>query len=117
MLLSGTSSVLHFPLQPSEPHLTRYLREVKHFDDNTINNEIYVVWTYAYLPFLLLCAPIASVIGDVNTVAIGALCRVFTRFILIFGTQKWHMVVMEIFYSGGSAAETVFFAYVYTVLP
>lgn len=27
------------------------------------------------------------------------------------------MIVMEIFYSGGSAAETVFFAYVYTVVP
>jgi hypothetical protein len=36
--------------QPSEPHLTFYLVNTKHFTDDEVNDEVYTVWTYSFFP-------------------------------------------------------------------
>jgi hypothetical protein len=46
----------------------------------------------------------------------GALCRLATRFLLLWGRGLGAMQVMQVFYGAGVAAETVFNAYVFALV-
>lgn len=102
--------------QPSEPHLTRYFVDHKGFLPGVVNNEIYPVWTYAYLPLLLLAAPLAEAWGYRRVILLGTSFRVATRILLLFGSSKAVMQLMEALYAGGSVAEIVLAAYVFRVV-
>ena len=109
-----------YSLQPSEPHLTSYLKTVKHFGDDTVNNDIYPVWTYAYFGLAVggtcaLVAPVAIRLRDV--ILIGTLGRVATRFLLIFASSLPAMQLMQVTYAAGSVAELMFAAFVFEVTP
>lgn len=102
--------------QPSEPHLTRYFIDDKGFASDVVNDQIYPVWTYTYLPLLFVSAPLAEFIGYRHVIIIGTLCRVGTRILLLVGTGTVTMQIMEGLYAGGSVAEIVLSAYVFRVV-
>ena len=117
------------PLQPSEPHLTAYLKNIKHFSDDAVNNAIYPVWTYGYLVLMALASAFLVGVHALpglrarsgstlrGIILVGALGRVATRFLLIFGTSLGAMQLMQFTYACGSVAETLFGAYVLQVAP
>ncbi|KAA0154102.1 hypothetical protein FNF29_02725 [Cafeteria roenbergensis] len=102
--------------KPSEPHLTRYLQDEKGFSSHVVNDEIYPVWTYAYLPLLFVSAPLAEFWGYKRVIILGTGLRLGTRILLLVGTGKVAMQVMEALYAGGSVAEIVLSAYVFRVV-
>jgi hypothetical protein len=92
--------------QPSEPHLTRYIRE-QGFNDKEINEMIYPVGTYAYLPWLLLLSLLARLTSVRTAVLCGATGRIGTRLLLLYAANVSAMQLMELFYSAGECcAET-----------
>lgn len=131
-------------LQPSEPHLTSYLKLVKHFTSDEVNNAIYPVWTYAYCGLMLLTVPCLAVAYTHSrrvssssmppgsrsqrcrldtgkllwfVIVLGSLGRVITRFLLLYGTSLFTMQFMQVTYAAGSVTETLFSAYVFDVTP
>jgi hypothetical protein len=96
--------------------LTRYFLDDKDFASDVVNDQIYPVWTYTYLPLLFVSAPLAELIGYRQVIIIGTMCRVGTRVLLLVGTGTAAMQVMEALYAGGSVAEIVLSAYVFRVV-
>lgn len=88
----------------------------KHFSADQVNNEIYPWASYAYLPFLLGLGPLAEVFSYRGAILYGILGRVATRVLLLYGRSLLSMQLMQVAYALGTAAEDVFFAYVYYVV-
>eukprot|EP01038_Epipyxis_sp_PR26KG_P010731 gene10731-14415_t len=89
----------------------------ENFSMNQVNNMIYPWSTYAYLPFLLLLGTFAELFSYQIAILIGISGRVVTRFLLLYGKSLIDMQLMQVVYSLGTAAEDVFSAYVYYVIP
>lgn len=102
--------------KPSEPHISTYLREVKHFTDVDIYTQIYPWWTYSTLVLVFVSAFLAEFVGYKLSLILGACGRVATRFLLLFGTELWHMQMMQVFYALGTTAEIVFYAYIFHIV-
>lgn len=102
--------------KPCEPHLTRYLRS-KGLSDFEINNEVYPVWTYSYLPLLLLGGLLSELLGYVPVIVAGSVARLGTRAVLLWGSSLRWMQASQVLYATGSVAEVVFFSYTFQVVP
>ena len=85
----------------------------KNFSENEVNNSIYPCSTYAYLPALLLLCPLAELVSYRLAILVGIAGRVITRFLLLFGTSLISMQFMQVTYSIGTAAEDIFYAYIF----
>jgi len=109
-------SLLSF--KPSEPHLSHYLRDVKGFTRDAVNNDIYPVYTYTSLVVVSLLAASEvcgvganRIVNDKVIIVFGCLNRIVTRFLLLFGTSLLDMQLMQVTYSMGIVSEVVFQAY------
>ena len=89
----------------------------KHFSADQVNNDIYPVSTYAYLPLLLLLGTGAELVSYRAAVLVGAFGRVLTRFLLLYTDSVPAMQTMQVCYSAGTAAEDVFAAFVFKAVP
>lgn len=89
----------------------------KNFPESVVNNDIYPWSTYAYLPFLLVFGPFAELVSYRIAILVGIMGRVVTRFLLLYGKTLVDMQLMQVAYSMGTAAEDVFTAYIYYILP
>lgn len=85
----------------------------KNFTETTVNNEIYPYSTFFYLPALLLLCPLAELYSYRMAILVGILGRVGTRFLLLFGTSLGAMQFMQVTFAIGTAAEDIFYAYVF----
>jgi hypothetical protein len=99
--------------KPSEPHLTTYLVDNVGLSDDDVNNYVYPVWTYSYLPLLILLGGAAESLDYTPVIIVGAVGRLITRLLLLFGTTVAEMQLMQITYALGSVGEIVFYAYVF----
>jgi hypothetical protein len=111
-----------------------YLLQVKGFTGDAVWNDIFPVFTYSFFVFTLLAAPAtqarprilllsllqalaltlsAQVFGCKPCIVAGALCRLATRFLLLYGRSLTSMRVMQVAYGAGVSAEVVFSAYVF----
>ena len=61
-------------------------------------------------------ALLAEVIGAQPVILLGLLCRECTRVVLIFADGVPWMAAMQLAYAGGVAANTIYFAYIYSVV-
>jgi hypothetical protein len=102
--------------QPSEPHLTAFLTANKHLSDDVVNDQVYPVSTYAYLPALILAAPFAEVVGYKWSILLASLCSLGTRTLLLFGEGTGMMQWMQVLYSLGMVSETLIVSYVFRVV-
>ena len=85
----------------------------KDFTEATVNNQIYPYSTFFYLPALLLLCPLAELYSYRVAILVGILGRVVTRFLLLFGTSLGAMQLMQVTFAIGTAAEDIFYAYVF----
>jgi len=99
--------------QPSEAYLTRYLKTVKKLSSEQLDNDVWPYDTYGSFAFLLPVGVLCEVAGYKVAIGTGLICRELTRVILIWGTSVEAMATMQLTYAGATAANTVYFAYVY----
>ena len=111
-----------------------YLLQVKGFTGDAVWNDIFPVFTYSFFACTLLAAPATQarpqgvsllcckrshsprclqVFGCKPCIVAGALCRLATRFLLLYGHSLTSMRVMQVAYGAGVSAEVVFSAYVF----
>lgn len=61
--------------------------------------------------------PLTEVFSYKFAILVGIMGRVATRIILLYGTTLYQMQIMQVTYAFGTAAEDLFSAYIYTVVP
>lgn len=89
----------------------------KHFTEDQVNDEIYPVSTYAYLPFLFILGGFAEFVSYRGAILLGMSGRLATRMLLLYGVSVSDMQLMQASYALGTAAEDIFSTYIYYVLP
>lgn len=99
--------------QPSEAYLTHYLKTVKKLSSEQLDDDVWPYDTYGSFAFLLPVGVLCEVAGYKVAIGAGLICRELTRIVLIWGTSIEAMATMQLTYAGATAANTVYFAYVY----
>lgn len=82
--------------RPSEPFLTPYLNESKHFSKHEINNIIYPTWSYSQLPIFIVVLIFTDAVRYRPMIWFGALGYVATWLLLVFGTTVKQMQLMQV---------------------
>ena len=103
--------------RPSEPYLTQYLRDYKNLTKNEVNNQVYPVWSYSQLPFLVLVLATTDVLRFRPLIWLGALGYVATWVLLVFGKGVEMMQMMQVTYALGTACEISYKSYVFVAVP
>mmetsp|Transcript_79573 Transcript_79573/g.233965 ORF Transcript_79573/g.233965 Transcript_79573/m.233965 type:complete len:459 (-) Transcript_79573:101-1477(-) len=119
--------IFFLSFKPSEPHLTRYLRTVKHLTADEVNNSVYPVYTYTSLVMVVILATLKVAgfvrlrrcrhLTDKALILLGCAGRVATRLLLLFGDSLAAMQLMQVTFSLGIITEIVFYAYCLKVVP
>jgi thiamine transporter 2/3 len=103
--------------KPSEPFIEPYLRYYKGFTKEQVNVDIFSVWTYSYLAFAFLFGPLTEMGTYRVVIIVGALARLSTRFLLLFGESVLSQQLMQVAFGIGSATEVATSAVLYTLVP
>eukprot|EP00127_Corallochytrium_limacisporum_P003269 Clim_evm118s147 gene=Clim_evmTU118s147 len=105
-------------MKPSEPYITTYLNENKGFTMDQINNDIYTVYTYAWLVFLPLVGLTAEILGY-ELVLMISVCvgQMATRLLLLYGTELWHMQLMQVTFGLAESGKVAFDTILYRFFP
>jgi len=103
--------------KPSEPFLVPYLTGIKNLtidsvclfhvsyvDEFQVNDQIFPVWTYSYLAFLLPLGIFAELLSYKAVLLFGWCARLTTRLMLLFGTTVIQMQVMQIAFGPSPSA-------------
>eukprot|EP00052_Salpingoeca_macrocollata_P016259 m.130633 g.130633 ORF g.130633 m.130633 type:complete len:437 (-) comp19989_c0_seq4:42-1352(-) len=102
--------------QPSEPYLTRYLKEVKDLTDEELDTYVWPADSYGAFAFLLPTGFFADIASYPVTIGAGLACREATRVILLFAQGLSWMVLMQVTYAAATSANAVLFAFVYQIV-
>jgi len=102
--------------QPSEAFLTQYLEEVKHLNEETLDNYVWPYDTFGSFLFYLPTGIFAEQYGYASTIFLGLIFRELTRVILIFCQGTTWMAIMQVTYAGATTVNSVYFAYSFLVL-
>ena len=115
--------------KPSEPFLTPYLVQDKHFTAELVKREIYPIWTYSYFLLILPVALLAEKFGYRKVIFLEVIGHLSTRAILIFCFGLgWMQVceffipsftfkVMQVTFGLACAGELVYYSFVFKVFP
>ena len=68
---------------------------------------------YASLAFYLAAGPVSATLGLKSFLVLGALCKLCTRAILIWGSSIHAMRLMQVLFAAGGASDLILFAYLY----
>lgn len=103
--------------QPSEAYLTHYLKHDKHLTSEQLDNDVWPYDTYGSFAFLIPIGLVAEVCGYRAAIGAGLIFRQATRLLILFTGSVETMALMQLTYAGATAANTVYFAYVYMCVP
>ena len=90
-----------------------YLTDVKGFTNAQVTSDIFPVSVYASLAFYLAAGPVSAALGLKSFLVLGALCKLCTRAILIWGSSIHAMRLMQVLFAAGAASDLILFAYLY----
>ena len=90
-----------------------YLTDVKGFTNAQVTSDIFPVSVYASLAFYLAAGPVSAALGLKSFLVLGALCKLCTRAILIWGSSIHAMRLMQVLFAAGGASDLILFAYLY----
>lgn len=102
LTLPRTQAFIH--CQPSEPYLTKYLRQDKNISEADLDSKVWPADTYAALLFLLPFGLAAEHFGCIPVVIFGLLCRQATRVLLLWGEGVGMMVLMQVTYAAATGS-------------
>lgn len=103
--------------KPSEPFLVPYLIDVKGFSNDTIEQKIFPIWTYAYFVSVVICGLISEALQYKPILVLGSFARVATRLILIFGSSLAMMQATQFSFGFACGTEVLFYCYIYYLVP
>uniref|UniRef100_H2XQC9 Major facilitator superfamily (MFS) profile domain-containing protein n=2 Tax=Ciona intestinalis TaxID=7719 RepID=H2XQC9_CIOIN len=104
-------------MKPSEPFLTPYLMGLsKNFTEFEVVNEIYPVWTYAYVCFLLPVFLLTDYVKYKPVILMQGLGYIGCWILLLFAQEVPLMQVMQVSYAIATAGEIGYYSYIYSIV-
>eukprot|EP00211_Chloroparvula_japonica_P015096 CAMPEP_0119119420 /NCGR_PEP_ID=MMETSP1310-20130426/922_1 /TAXON_ID=464262 /ORGANISM="Genus nov. species nov., Strain RCC2339" /LENGTH=228 /DNA_ID=CAMNT_0007108859 /DNA_START=161 /DNA_END=843 /DNA_ORIENTATION=+ len=105
--------------KPASPYLVDFLNEEKGFSTEQIYEDIFPVWTYGQLFFMLLfgvAVEFVPYVGYRGIISFGALAYLSESLFFLFCSSLALMQVCELAVAAGVASIQIFSAYSYTVV-
>jgi len=99
--------------QPSEPYLTKYLRQDKNISEADLDSTVWPADTYAALVLLLPLGLAAEHFGCVPVILFGLCCRHVTRVLLLWGEGVGMMTLMQVTYAAATSSNAIIYAATY----
>ncbi|XP_074856050.1 thiamine transporter 1 isoform X2 [Carettochelys insculpta] len=104
-------------MRPSEPFLTRFLLGPdKNLTETQVFNEIYPVWTYAYLALLFPVFLATDYLRYKPVILLQGLSLIVTWFMLLYAQGLLAIQFLEFFYGVVSATEIAYYSYIYSIV-
>uniref|UniRef100_H2ZIX4 Major facilitator superfamily (MFS) profile domain-containing protein n=1 Tax=Ciona savignyi TaxID=51511 RepID=H2ZIX4_CIOSA len=104
-------------MKPSEPFLTPYLMgPQKNLTESEVVNEIYPVWIYAYVSFLLPVFLLTDYVKYKPVILMQGLGYIGCWLLLLFGQGVTLMQVMQVSYAVATAGEIGYYSYIYSIV-
>ncbi|VDP00121.1 unnamed protein product [Soboliphyme baturini] len=120
MHIQWSSSVLYTygfvkEFRPVEPFLTPFLVTTsKNLTSEQLYSEVYPVWTYSYLVFLVLVLLLSDLLRHQPVIVCESVAYAATWLLLTWGHSVALMQLMEVMYGIATATEIAYYAYAYT---
>jgi len=106
-----------FSLRPSEPFLAPYLLgPYKNLTETEVYSQVYPVWTYAYLSFLIPVFIFTDYVKYKPIIVIQGMACVCVWLLLVFATGVPLMQLVEVLYGLVTSAEVAYYSYIYSVI-
>uniref|UniRef100_A0A8R1HNP0 Uncharacterized protein n=1 Tax=Caenorhabditis japonica TaxID=281687 RepID=A0A8R1HNP0_CAEJA len=115
MLLCLYGAVKEF--RPTEPYMYEYQHSVLNMSEQTLNSQVYPIWTYSYLVFLIPAFLLTDVLLYKPLLVVEAFSYFLCWIIFVFGRSLWSQQLLEFFYGWATATEIAYFAYIYVKVP
>ena len=89
--------------KPAQPFLVDFLEDTKNFTPTQVYSDIFPIWTYAQLLFMIIFGVLAEFtkIGYLPIVIFGAICLFSEPFFMLFGTSLATMQFCEVAVGAG----------------
>ncbi|GAB1865589.1 Thiamine transporter 2 [Camponotus japonicus] len=99
--------------RPSEPFVTDYLTEWKHFEPDQVNRDIFPVYTYSYLATLIIVFLITDFVRYKPIIILCGLSGILTFSMIIFGRTLLIFQILEFFHGLYLSTEVAYYTYIY----
>lgn len=104
-------------VRPSEPYLTEYLEGPwLNLTADEVNHEVYPVWTYSYLGFLIIVLLATDFVRYKPFLVIEGMAYVTTWCLLLWAKGLKAMQMMQLVYGIATSTEVAYFTYVYSLV-
>ncbi|CAI2352845.1 unnamed protein product [Caenorhabditis sp. 36 PRJEB53466] len=103
--------------RPTEPYMYEYQHTVLNMSEHTLNSQVYPIWTYSYLVFLIPAFLLTDVLLYKPLLVFEAFSYFLCWIIFVFGKSVWSQQLLELFYGWATATEIAYFAYIYVKVP
>jgi len=101
-------------IRPSEPFLTDYLLgNSSGITQDELYHEVYPVWTYSYLGFLVLVFLFTDLTRYKAVIVLEGFSYILTWILLLWGNGLAQMQVMQVAYGIATSTEVAYFTYIY----
>jgi len=101
-------------IRPSEPYLTDYLLgNSSGVTQDELYHEVYPVWTYSYLGFLVLVFLFTDLTRYKAVIVFEGFSYILTWILLLWGHGLTQMQVMQVAYGIATSTEVAYFTYIY----
>ncbi|XP_037088514.1 thiamine transporter 1-like, partial [Pollicipes pollicipes] len=100
-------------MRPSEPYLTESLTKYNNITKEEAYQDVYPVWTYAYLGLLVFVFLFTDMVRYKPIIIFEATGYLATWALLIWGSGVLQMQLMEFFYGIATSTEVAYLTYIY----
>ena|SRR3990167_4128010 len=108
----------------SEAYLVTYLIDYKGFSSDQVFQDIFPIWTYSFLIFVIILGPTAELIQYKLCVVLGGISLVTTNLLVILpitytenNSYLYIMYIDQLSAGFAAAATVIFFSYMFILVP
>jgi len=102
--------------KPSDPFLVRFLTTERGFSEDFVNNNLYAVWTYAYIVFLGVVGLCTDKVGYRNAILLEGLAQAASFFLLFFARALPLFYLSMVLEGLENGLSTAYYSYPYELV-
>ena len=104
-------------MKPAEPFTYRYFHTIKGLSEHQINDEVYPIWTYSYMFFLVVVGLATEAVGYRLMIKLGILAQLAMISLSVYCESLPGLQLADVFFGLDTALQGILFAYAYRIVP